>query len=135
VFGRFVEPTKRWAHIILPHHGVFADPGHLLAVGNEVSVEVSGPLAFPSPWRLRIKVVGLESPNGGWNSEKLSFFGGNSSFFFLNHPTHAIVSQGVQTSAVETNEESKADEVMIPFLLSSQMFNLVSCSLLLGWID
>lgn len=32
---RFVEPTKRFAHVILPHHGVFADPGHLLAVGEE----------------------------------------------------------------------------------------------------
>lgn len=31
---RFVEPTKRFANIIIPHHGVFADPGHLLAVGD-----------------------------------------------------------------------------------------------------
>jgi len=32
---RYVEPTKRFAHMILPHHGVFADPGHLLAVGDD----------------------------------------------------------------------------------------------------
>mmetsp|Transcript_10392 Transcript_10392/g.20199 ORF Transcript_10392/g.20199 Transcript_10392/m.20199 type:complete len:402 (+) Transcript_10392:178-1383(+) len=32
---RYVEPTKRFAHMIVPHHGVFADPGHLLAVGED----------------------------------------------------------------------------------------------------
>eukprot|EP00288_Rhodomonas_lens_P001789 CAMPEP_0177736858 /NCGR_PEP_ID=MMETSP0484_2-20121128/25571_1 /TAXON_ID=354590 /ORGANISM="Rhodomonas lens, Strain RHODO" /LENGTH=506 /DNA_ID=CAMNT_0019250591 /DNA_START=155 /DNA_END=1674 /DNA_ORIENTATION=- len=32
---RYVEPTKRFAHLIVPHHGVFADPGHLLAVGED----------------------------------------------------------------------------------------------------
>ena len=47
---RFVEPTKRFAHMIIPydvidmfasltpdcsHNGIFADPGHLLAVGED----------------------------------------------------------------------------------------------------
>jgi len=34
---KFVEPTKRYAHMIIPHHGLWADPGHLLAVGKDPS--------------------------------------------------------------------------------------------------
>jgi uridine kinase len=34
---KFVEPTKRYAHMIVPHHGLWADPGHLLAVGEDPS--------------------------------------------------------------------------------------------------
>jgi len=32
---RYVEPTKRCAHVIIPSHGVFSDPGHLLAIGED----------------------------------------------------------------------------------------------------
>lgn len=34
---KYVEPTKRYAHMIIPHHGLWADPGHLLAVGADPS--------------------------------------------------------------------------------------------------
>jgi uridine kinase len=34
---KFVEPTKRYAHMIIPHHGLWADPGHLLAVSEDPS--------------------------------------------------------------------------------------------------
>jgi len=34
---KYVEPTKRYAHMIIPHHGLWADPGHLLAVGEDPS--------------------------------------------------------------------------------------------------
>ena len=34
---KYVEPTKRYANMIIPHHGLWADPGHLLAVGEDPS--------------------------------------------------------------------------------------------------